>query len=94
MEMRYQLRHSPKFNYRLLFEPIDNLPQVGMKTKLGVSYSSVTRVIRLTRPKSHLRTAKWDFRRIRGDIWVWGTWPVGRLSGKSPIWLFWWDSRG
>ena len=39
MEMRYQLRHSPKFNYRLLFEPIDNLPQVGMKTKLGVSYS-------------------------------------------------------
>ena len=24
MEMRYQLRHSPKFNYRLLFEPIDN----------------------------------------------------------------------
>ena len=39
MEMRYQLRHSPKFNYRLLFEPIDSLPQVGMKTKLGVSYS-------------------------------------------------------
>ena len=39
MEMRYQLRHSPKFNYRLLFESIDNLPQVGMKTKLGVSYS-------------------------------------------------------
>ena len=39
MEMRYQLRHSPKFIYQLLFEPIDNLPQVGMKTKLGVSYS-------------------------------------------------------
>ena len=39
MEMRYQLRHSPKFIYRLLFELIDNLPQVGMKTKLGVSYS-------------------------------------------------------
>ena len=29
--------------------------------------------------------AKWDFRRIRGDIGVWGTWPVGRLSGESPI---------
>ena len=39
MEMRYQLRHSPKFIYRLFFEPFNNLPQVGMKTKLGVSYS-------------------------------------------------------